>query len=132
MAMETLAVQTAGNPAAQLLADGFKKERRLIERLYSLIPQDSNTVDAVPLVLEFKPDMSYYCLKNVSIKRLNQEQYETIKAMQVYREDFVQSQSLAPVHFNPENILKRMNFRLAGQDKEATDANAPVESKGKS
>jgi hypothetical protein len=52
--------------------------------------------------------------------------------MQVYREDFVQSQSLAPVHFNPENILKRMNFRLAGQNKEATDANTPVESKGKS
>ena len=132
MAMETLAVQTAGNPAAQLLADGFKKERRFIERLYSLIPQDSNTVDAVPLVLEFKPDMSYYCLKNVSIKRLNQEQYETIKAMRVYREDFVQSQSLAPVHFNPENILKRMNFRLARQDKEGMDANAPIESKGKS
>ena len=132
MAMETLAVQTAGNPSAQLLADGFKKERRLIESLYSLIPQDSNTVDAVPLVLEFKPDMSYYCLKNVSIKRLNQEQYETIKAMQVYREDFVQSQSLAPVHFSPENILKRMNFRLARQDEKATDANEPVESKGKS
>ena len=132
MALETLAVQIAGNPAAQLLADGFKKERRFIERLYSLIPQDSNTVDAVPLVLEFKPDMSYYCLKDVSIKRLNQEQYETIKAMQVYREDFVQSQSLAPVHFNPENILKRMNFRLARQDEKATDANAPVESKGKS
>ena len=132
MAMETLAVQTAGNPAAQLLADGFKKERRFIEHLYSLIPQDSNTVDAVPLVLEFKPDMSYYCLKNVSIKRLNREQYEAVKAMQVYREDFVQSQSLAPVHFNPENILKRMNFRLARQDKEGMDANAPVESKGKS
>ena len=132
MALGTLAVQVAGNPAAQLLADGFKKERRFIERLYSLIPQDSNTVDAVPLVLEFKPDMSYYCLKNVSIKRLNREQYEAVKAMQVYREDFVQSQSLAPVHFNPENILKRMNFRLVRQDEEATDANAPVESKGKS
>jgi hypothetical protein len=132
MTLGTIAAQTAGNPAAQSLTDEFKRRRRLIERLYSLVPKDSSTVDAVPLVMEFKPDMSYYCLKNVSIKRLNQEQYERIKAMRVYKEDFVQSQSLAPVHFSPENILKRMNFRLARQDEQTPDANAPAEFKGAS
>ena len=132
MALGTLAVQRAGNPAAQTLVDAFKKESQFINRLYSLVPQDSNTVDTLPLILESEPDMSYYCLKNISIKRLEQGQYERIKAMQVYKEDFVQSQSLAPVHFSPENILKRMNFRLTKEDEEAADVSAPAESKGKS
>jgi len=130
MAQQTVAAQSEGNPAAQLLVDGFKRRELFIHQLYSLIPQDSNTVDTVPLVLEFKPDISYYCLKNVSIKRLNREKYEGIKAWRVYKEDFVQSQSLAPVHFNPENILKRMNFRPAEQIEQTPDANTPAESKG--
>jgi hypothetical protein len=129
IAQRTVATQSRGNPAAQLLIDGYKRQEQFIDRLYSLIPPDSNTVDTVPFVLEFKPDMSYYCLKNVSIKRLNREQYERMKALRVYKEDFVQSQSLAPVHFNPENILKRMNFRLARQNEKTADANAPAEPK---
>jgi hypothetical protein len=36
-----------------------------------------------------------------------------------------------PIHFNPDNILKRLNFRVVGAEqaaKETTDANTPVES----
>jgi len=136
MTRKTLAILSEGNPAAELLTSGFERQGLFIEQLHSLIPPDSNTVDNVPLILEFKPYMSYYCLKNVSINRLNQNQYEIIKAMRIYKESFVQSQSLAPVHFNPENILKRMNFRLVkeAQDPkrtpEATDANAPPQTTG--
>ncbi|GAH00890.1 unnamed protein product, partial [marine sediment metagenome] len=90
------------------------------------------SIDSVPLVLEFKPDMSYYCLKKISVKRFEQEQYEAIKAIQIYREEHIQSQSLAAVHFNPENILKRMSFRWAGEEKAAADANTPQEAEGAS
>jgi hypothetical protein len=130
MELETVALQSAGNPARRLLVNKAEKENRLIGQLYSLIPQDSNTIDTLPLVMEFKPDMSYYCLKNISVKRLEQEQYDKIKAVQDYKEDFIQSQSLAPVHFNPENILKRMNFRPVKEDKEPADINTPSESQG--
>ena len=132
IALETWAVQNAGNPAAQSLINGRKNNGRLIDQLYSLVPQDSNSIDSTPLVLEFKPDMSYYCLKNISVKRFEQEQYETIKAIQIYREEHIQSQSLAAVHFNPENILKRMDFRWAREEKAAADANTPEESEGAS
>jgi len=111
MKFGALSVQSAGNPAGQFLVNNYEKEGQFRSRLYSLVPQDSNTVDTVPLVMEFKPDMSYYCLKEIRVKRLEQEQYEKIKAMRVYKEDFVQSQGLAAVHFSPENILKRTNFR---------------------
>jgi len=111
-AIRTLTAQGAGNPDAQLFLNGRKNQRRFVEQLYSLVPQDSNSVDAVPLVMEFKPGMSVYCIKNISVKRINQQEYEENKAMQLQREDYVQSGTLSVVHFNPQNILKRMEFMV--------------------
>ncbi|UCE99557.1 MAG: hypothetical protein JSV82_00345 [Planctomycetota bacterium] len=130
MTLEGLVMQSRGNPMVQPLINEAKKEIRFIDQLYSLIPQDSNTTDNKPLILESKPNTSYYCIKNISVKRLDLEQYETIKAMRAYRENFIQSQNMAPVHFAPENILKRMKFRPLGQDKESADANNPAEAQG--
>ena len=131
-AIGTLTVQNMSDPAAQFLVDASKKEGRLAGQLYSLVPQDANTVETLPLIMEFKPDMSHYIIKNISVKRVEQEQYERIKALRVYREDAIQSQSLAAVHFNPENILKRMNFRWVRDEEEETDTDASAESKGES
>ena len=135
--LQTLTFQTAGNPAAQFFINERRKHRRFVEQLYSLIPQDSNTVDTVPLVIEFKPDMSFYCIKNISVKRITLQEYEKTKAMQIQREDYTQSESLAAVYFNPENILTRMSFRPAPAgnkrdparaDEEPADANTHTES----
>jgi len=120
--LATLAAQSEGNPGQRLYvrqaqkrltADEAKIESRFLEQLYSLLPPDSNTIDSLPVVMEFKPNMSFYVIKSISVKRLEQQQYEKIKAKKLFTEDHIQSQSLAPVHFNPENILKRMNFRPA-------------------
>jgi hypothetical protein len=135
--LQTLTVQAAGNLAAPFFLNQRKNHRRFVEQLYSLIPQDSNTVDAVPLVIEFKPDMSFYCIKNISVKRVTLQEYEQTKAMQIQREDYTQSESLTAVYFNPENILKRMSFRTAPASnkgvparvgEEPADANTPTES----
>jgi len=130
-AIEAWAIQNAGNPARQLSINEVKKRAEFVNQLYSLVPPDSNSLSTVPFVMEFKPDMSYYCLKNLSVKRLNRDEYQKIKPFQLYREDLIQCQNLAAVHFNPENILKRMHFRQA-KEEEPADANAPTESKGKS
>ena len=129
--LKILAVQTEGDPAARVLLNERKRESLLRDRIYSLIPQDSNTPDNLPLVLELKPNMSYYCLKDVLVKRLYRQDYETVKALRGYKQDFIQSQSLAPVHFSPENILKRMNFRFISRDDRPADGNVPPESEGK-
>jgi len=125
--MAVLAAQTLGKPMARTLLTERKKESLLRDRLYSLVPKDPNTGDIAPLVVEFKPDMSCYCIKTVSVKHLNQAEYQRVKAMRLYKEDFVQSQSLAPVYFDPENILKRMKFRLVTQDNETADVNTPAQ-----
>jgi len=135
--ISTWAIQNEGNPAGRSLVNRVKKEAELMDRLYSLVPQDSNSLDTMPFVLEFNPDMSYYCLKNLSVKRLTLDEYEKIKPLQVFKEELTQSQNLAAVHFNPENILKRMNFRLVREKEPAdanvpADANAPTEAKGTS
>lgn len=110
-AIETLAFQFTGNPGARFTVNNAEQQARFTNKLYSLIPQDSNTVDTVPFVMEFKPNISWYCIKNISVRRLRQDQYEKIKAMQVYKREFIQSHSMAAIHFNPDNIIERMNFR---------------------
>jgi len=128
----TLSIQNAGSPTARFSLNEIKKMGRFINQLYSLVPPDANSLDTTPLVIEFKPYMSYYCIKNISIKRLEQRQYERIKVMQVCKENLVQSQSLAPVHFSPENILKRMQFSWVRQNEETADSDTLVESEGSS
>ena len=70
--------------------------------------------------------MSFYCIKNISVNRLTLQEYEEIKPMRLQREDYIQSESLAPIHFNPQNILKRMKFRNAGTDEEQQN-DTPIE-----
>ncbi len=126
--LATLAVQSAGDPREQVLENELKKQAQFVEQLYSLVPKDSNTVDAVPLIMEFKPDMSFYIIRNISINRLDEMEYENFKIPRLYRDGYIQVQSMAAVHFNPENILKRMNFRPVVRSKEPADVNAPAES----
>ncbi len=126
--LEIFATQNVGEPLAQVLTNQRKIESELIEKFYSLVPPDSNSLETVPLTVEFRPSMAYYVIKSLSVKCLNQQQYEEIKVMYAYREDMIQSQNLAPVYFNPENILKRMNFkwRRTDKEKEQADANIPA------
>jgi len=127
--MAAWTTQYQGSPVEHLLVNEAKIRAELIDRLYSLVPPDSNSLETVPFILEFEPHLSCYCLKSLSIKRLNRNEYEQIKSFQFYKDDIAQSQNLAAVHFNPQNILKRMNFRPA-KEVGPKDANTPTESNG--
>jgi hypothetical protein len=131
-ALQALAAQTTGSPLANLLTTEQKKQARFINQLYSLIPPDTNTPSNLPKVWEFKPDMSFYCLKSLSVNRLYQQDFDKTKARQLFIEDQAQAQSLAVVHFNPENICKRLNFRPVTKPREPADTNEPPESQGPS
>ena len=111
--LETIAIQGRGNPITPYLLNDSEANKKFTDKLYSLVPPDADTAKVLPVVMEFKPDISYYVIKNISINRLYQEDYEKMKVTLLFREEYIQSQSLAAVHFNPENILKRMNYRSA-------------------
>ncbi len=112
--LQVLATQVANNPAAAGVLNEMRVQRRFVERLYALAPAGSGTLQA-PEIMEFKPSKSYYILRSISVQQLNQEDFQRMKGMILSREEYSQAQNLAVVHLNPENILKRMNFRLARQ-----------------
>jgi hypothetical protein len=122
--MDFIAVQTANSPGASKFLNQLVIEQRFVNRLYSLIPAQSDTLTKVPLVMEFKPDQSFYCLKNLSIQRLDEQQFQSLKPMLLIRKDRVETHSLAAVHFNPKSILSRTRFEFAEQPEPETDAPA--------
>jgi hypothetical protein len=128
--IQTLAIHYSGRPTGAFILNERDNYRRFIEKLYSYVPADSNTVDDVPFIMEFKPDVRFYCVKSISVKRVTLEEFQKIRTELLQRESQIQSQSLAAIHFNPENVLKRMNFKAVEADEEQTedDANAPMES----
>ncbi len=127
--LETNALQNEGNPAAEFVARQRAVERLFIDRLYSMIPADSNSLADTPVLVIFEPDLSYYCIKQMSVQKLWKEDFNRGKSMEIYRLDHVSTQSLAPVHFNPDNIIARTNFAWTktDADKEEADADDPNE-----
>lgn len=130
--LETLSLQGQGDPMTSFYLNESKVNKQFVDQLYSLVPPDNNTAQSLPVVMEFKPDLSFYVVKNVSVKRLFKEDFDKMKATRLFREDYIQSQSLAVIHFNPENILKRMNFKAASSEEETADPNKPAESEAAS
>lgn len=125
--MNAIAVQYQNDPQRQLVVNATKVEAQLMDKLYELVSQDKENLETIPYILEFREGMSYYVIKNLSVNRLNQDEYEKRRAGQAIKEAVLQSQNLAPVHFNPENILKRMNFKWANELEES-DTDEPAES----
>ena len=129
--LEALTVQSQGRPAMAMRLNDARDNKRFIDMLYDLVPPDSNTVETLPVVVEYKPDLKYYVIKDISIKRLWKEKYDQIKTQAIAREDHALSQSLAAVFFNPANILKRVNFKMTKTKKDTEDANEPGQSEAK-
>jgi hypothetical protein len=126
--LETLAVQNRGQPAMAMRLNDIMKNKLYVDKLFSLLPPDSNTAQALPVVMEYKPDLKYFVIKDISVKRIWKEQYEQMKTTNIFRQEHAQLQSLAAVHFNPANVLKRVNFTLIETRRETADANEPGQS----
>jgi hypothetical protein len=125
--METLAFRGKSEPAAKHLMGQSIREARIIEKLYSLIPADSNQPAELPLVVKMEPDMNYYLVKELSIDRIYNDEYLGSKPIWAYRLEVMENQNLLAVHFQPDNILKRMNFRPEKETKARQEPIEPVE-----
>jgi hypothetical protein len=108
--IENLKTRCEGNPMARIIIGGTKREGILVDKFYALVPEDSNTLAKAGAIVEYKPGMCYYCLESVTIRRLYQEGFDMTKAAEVVREEFVDSQALAFVYYNPKDVVKRMKY----------------------
>lgn len=126
MQLETFNINAQGEPGMELSLLNLEKNQLFIDKLYNLIPPDANVPESLPAIVEFKPLMSYYWVKELTVSRLNQNTYDALKAKGMFDEDTARTQSMASVHFNPENILKRTNFKDVNKGKkQPADANKP-------
>jgi len=129
MALQAIEAQNQANPAGEFLMRERYIERQFLERVYALIPPDANSLPQTPVVMEFKPDLAWYCIEKLSVERLWKEDFDRSKVMEIYRLDHLASQSLAAVHFNPQNVISRMRLEWVhgGEDEEASpDEPAPA------
>jgi hypothetical protein len=126
--LEVLAAQLSSNPAGAVYMAEAQTESEFANRLFSLAPDDPNAAPKAQ-IMEFKPHRSYYVLKDLNVQPLYQEQFQQMKGMVIGREEYGQAQSLAAVHLNPDNILKRMDFRWARPAEEPSKDEAAKESK---
>jgi len=120
----TYSSQIKNNPSAQRILGFQTKQAKFIDQLYTLIPQDANSLEDVPKLIQSKPTLSYYVIKQLTADKVDTDMYSENKAVAAYSSDFIQSQSLSAVHFNPRNILKRMNFKLPEEAEQASDPNS--------
>jgi hypothetical protein len=116
--LQVLAAQVSNNPASDVILNEAKAEGQFADRLYALATAGGNTAPVPPQVLEFKPNQSFYVLKSLSVEHLTREDFQRMKGMVLRQEEHNQVQNLAVVHLNPQNIIKRMNFRFVKQANE--------------
>jgi hypothetical protein len=133
----TYDIRRQGDPMARNIINRMKVEGILIDKLCSVLPDDANSLASAGAVVEIKPVMGYYCLKDLVVHLLYEGQYERIKARLIINNKFADAQSLAAVHYNPKNIMKRMNFSLVKEEQvmpreaaEENEPNVPVEPAG--
>ncbi len=128
MQLKVFTANAAGNPGLQPFVLNLQRQSRLVERLYSLVPPDANSLPTPAPPVEIKSQMAYYCIKKLTVKRTDQSIYEAEKAARMHEEDIARAQSIAVIHFNPEYILKRTNYKRAdSRPKPTQDANQPAE-----
>lgn len=112
------------NPMIMGYINSIRADNQLFETLYKMIPSDQEKAQNTPLTIASPADYSVYCIKDVSVSRLSQQEYEKAKAEMIMRETQVSAQSYAIVHFAPDSILARMSFEWREQETdEDEDAN---------
>ncbi len=113
------------NPMILGYVNSIRADNTLFETLYKKIPADQDKADNLPLTVTSPANYSVYCIKDLSLARLSEQEYEKNKAEIIIRETQIAAQSLAIVHFTPDNILSRMAFKWkkTKTDADTEDAN---------
>ncbi len=71
---------------------------------------DKTATGIITESFEFKPDLSYYVVKEVTLKSANTEDYLNSKGYAAMRAAMTDASAMGLVHLNPANIQKRLNY----------------------
>jgi hypothetical protein len=125
--IKTIEAQNADNPAIRQMINNVKSRKILSDKMYSLIPADSNSLQESPATVESKPEFAVYVVKDAVSDEITTRQFQQNKPMQIFRKDNSISASMAAVHYHPKNIAERMNLEWEQERTSAAeDSNAPL------
>jgi hypothetical protein len=111
--IETVRLSTSQSPGAEKFINQSLIYAKQMDEFYSLFKSNEIQVENVPAVIQFKPKLACYAIKSLSRNPPTIDDYEQSRQLIAYKEDYILSQSMAFEHFMPDNILKRLNLRLA-------------------
>jgi len=114
MDIHTARAQSADNPAAATYVRNSMERKRLLDKLYSLIPAGKTEAANLKSVLEFKPGACYHVVKDISRTAATQQDYHQKKAQVALMMNAARAERLLLIHLGPDNIFKRMKFKYAG------------------
>lgn len=120
-----IVARNRGTVGGHLAIGAHNRDKMILDTLFSIVPFQQSTPPQLPVTVEVIPDHSYYCVKSLSINRVDRDEYDRTKTLVAYQHDRLEGLSLSIVHFNPENILERMNFRLITKPKQPAEPNEP-------
>lgn len=113
MDIRTARDQSADSPAAAAYVRNMMEIKRLLDKLYSLIPEGETETTDLKTILEFKPGACYYVIKDISRTSVTEQDYYQKKGQVAFMTDAARTERLLLIHLGPENIFKRMNYRPA-------------------
>ncbi|MBN1456834.1 MAG: hypothetical protein JW912_03175 [Sedimentisphaerales bacterium] len=109
------------NPAQIIGLKNVLLKKEQFNSLSSLIPAGETEAKNIMQIVRFEPDWCYYVVKDVSRTPVTEADYLAVKNQAAYQVDTASSESLGVIHYLPENIIKRTNFRSAKNSEENTE-----------
>jgi hypothetical protein len=116
MDIRTARDRSAGSPAAAAYVRNTMERKKLLDKLYSLIPEGETEATDLKTIFEFKPGACYYVVGNVSRTTVTEQDYHQKKGQVALMMDAARAERLLLIHLGPENIFKRMNYRPAATE----------------
>lgn len=125
-AEQAVKAQILGQTGAHYAINAQKREKMLLDKLFSLVPIDGNAPPQLPVIIEVEPALGYYVIKDMVVNRIDTRQYEMSKAMIAFQQNSIELRNLAATFFQPKSILERNNFRLI-QKSQPIQSDEPAE-----
>jgi hypothetical protein len=107
--IKTLKQQNSDNPAMENMLNNIRSRKILSDSIFKML-NETGRLKNPPAKVVSKPEFTVYVLKNAVLNKINQQEFNQVKPMQIFRRDSSTAASLSAVFYNPDNLAERMNF----------------------
>ncbi len=111
-----MAAMVQGDPSIQRIYKDMVQTNQQLNLFHSLLPEEKIEADNLKTVVEFKPASQWLVIKKIARTQPTKEEYRKSKALAAYQIDAMQSDGLALIHFDPDNLRQRMQFHRSKED----------------